>query len=45
MNKAKIDHDRKIRKFEYQIGDNVLTEHPKLKTGLSHGIAHKNYDP
>lgn len=45
MDKAKIDHDRKIKKFEYNIGDFVLTDHPKLKKGLSHGLAHKYYGP
>ncbi|RNA41791.1 hypothetical protein BpHYR1_051304 [Brachionus plicatilis] len=41
MDKAKLDNDRKIKKFEYNIGDYVLTDHPKLKKGLSHGLAHK----
>jgi hypothetical protein len=45
MEKAKIDHDRLIRKYEYKIGDLVLTDHPKLKKGLSHGLAHKFYGP
>ncbi|RNA39717.1 RNA-directed DNA polymerase (reverse transcriptase) domain containing [Brachionus plicatilis] len=40
MDKAKLDHDRKIKKFEYNIGDYVLTDHPKLKKGLLHGLAH-----
>ena len=35
MNRAKIDHDRKIQKFEYKIGDLVLCDHPELKRGLS----------
>ncbi|RNA08199.1 Retrovirus-related Pol poly from transposon, partial [Brachionus plicatilis] len=38
MDKAKLDHDRKIKKFMYNIGDYVLTDHPKLKKGLSHGL-------
>ncbi|CAF1005499.1 unnamed protein product [Brachionus calyciflorus] len=45
MNKAKVTHDRKIRKTEYKIGDLVLTDHPELKNGLSSGIAHKYYGP
>ncbi|RMZ98178.1 hypothetical protein BpHYR1_016843, partial [Brachionus plicatilis] len=34
MDKAKLDHDRKIKKFEYNIGDYVLT-----------GLAHKYHGP
>ncbi|CAF1095885.1 unnamed protein product [Brachionus calyciflorus] len=45
MNRAKIDHDRKIHKFEYKIGDLVLVDHPELKKGLSSGIARKFYGP
>ncbi|RNA05786.1 hypothetical protein BpHYR1_003568 [Brachionus plicatilis] len=45
MDKAKLEHDRKIRKFEYKVGDYVLTDHPKLKKGHSHGLAHKYYGP
>lgn len=45
MEKAKIDHDRRLKKHEYKIGDLVLTDHPKLKKGLSHGLAHKYYGP
>ena len=45
IDKAKFDHDRKIKKFEYSIGDYVLTDHPKLKKGLSHGLAHKYNGP
>ncbi|CAF0996337.1 unnamed protein product [Brachionus calyciflorus] len=45
MDKAKLDHDRKIRNHEYKIGDYVLTDHPKLKKGHSHGLAHKYHGP
>ncbi|CAF1075304.1 unnamed protein product [Brachionus calyciflorus] len=45
MNKAKIQHDRKIKKTEYKIGELVLTDHPELKKGLSSGIAHKYFGP
>ncbi|CAF0972705.1 unnamed protein product, partial [Brachionus calyciflorus] len=29
------------KKFDYNTGHYVLTDHPKLKKGLSHGLAHK----
>ncbi|CAF1034793.1 unnamed protein product, partial [Brachionus calyciflorus] len=45
MNKAKIHHDRNIKKTEYKIGELVLTDHPELKKGLSSGIAHKYFGP
>ena len=45
MNKAKIRHDRNIRKFEYEVGDFVLTDHVQLKKGLSSGLAHKYHGP
>ncbi|CAF1061670.1 unnamed protein product [Brachionus calyciflorus] len=45
MNKAKIRHDRNIRKFEYEVGDLVLTDHVQLKKGLSSGLAHKYHGP
>ena len=38
-------HDRKIKKFSYEVGDFVLVDHPHLKKGLSRGIAHKYYGP
>ena len=42
MYKAKVDHDRKIRKFEYKVGDRVLVNSPMLpKTGLCTGLAIK----
>ena len=40
MDRAKIDHDRNIKKRSYEIGDLVLTDHPQLAVGLSSGIAH-----
>lgn len=45
MDKTKIEHDRKIRRNTYKFGDYVLTDHPKLKKGLSHGFALKYYGP
>ena len=45
MQKAKTNHDRKIKRYEYKVGDLVLCDHPKLKKGLSHGLAHKYYGP
>jgi hypothetical protein len=42
MEKAKLDHDRQIKKFEYKIGDFVLTDHPELKkTSLM--VLHTNF--
>ncbi|RMZ97678.1 hypothetical protein BpHYR1_033445, partial [Brachionus plicatilis] len=40
-----IRHDRNIRKFEYEVGDFVLTDHVQLKKGLSCGLAHKYHGP
>ena len=45
MTKVKTRHDRQIRKFEYQAGDLVLCDHPRLKRGLASGLAHKYYGP
>ena len=45
MDKAKIRHDRNIRKFTYEIGDLVLADHVKIKKGLTSGLAHKYYGP
>ena len=45
MTKAKIRHDRNIRKFEYEEGDLVLCDHPRLKKGLAKVLAHKYYGP
>ncbi|RNA04353.1 hypothetical protein BpHYR1_052275 [Brachionus plicatilis] len=45
MDKAKIRHDRLIRKFEYELGDLVLTDHVQLKRGQCSGLAHKYFGP
>ena len=45
MDLAKIKHDRKIKKFTYNVGDLVLSDHVKLKTGQSSGLAHKYHGP
>ena len=45
IEKEKVRHDRKIKKGEYEIGDYVLCNHPKLKKGCSRGLAHKYYGP
>ena len=45
MEISKLYHDRKIKKFTYEVGDYVLVDHPHLKKGLSRGIAHKYYGP
>ncbi|CAF0955477.1 unnamed protein product, partial [Brachionus calyciflorus] len=45
MEKSKIDFDRRLKKFEYKIGDLVLCDHPNLKKGLSQGISRKFYGP
>ncbi|RNA18648.1 gap-Pol poly [Brachionus plicatilis] len=45
MEKSKIDFDRRFKKVNYNIGDFVLCDHPKLKKGLSQGIARKFYGP
>jgi hypothetical protein len=45
IKQAKVVHERRIKKQEYEIGDYVLTDHPKLKKRHSHGIAHKYYGP
>ncbi|CAF0912934.1 unnamed protein product [Brachionus calyciflorus] len=45
MDKAKLRHDRKIKKFEYEVGDLVLTDHVQLKKGLSSGLVHKYHGP
>ena len=42
MDKAKVDYDRKIRKFNFKVGDRVLVNSPMLqKTGLCTGLAKK----
>ena len=45
MDKAKWNHDRKIRKHEYRVGDLVLVNHPQIKAGLSQGLAIKYRGP
>ena len=45
MDVEKIAHDRKIKKAKYQVGDYVLCDHPRIKKGMSRGIAHKYYGP
>ena len=45
MNKAKIIYDRKIKPYEYKVGDLVLSDHPQLKIGQTHGLAHKYHGP
>ncbi|CAF1009978.1 unnamed protein product [Brachionus calyciflorus] len=45
MQKAKWNHDRKIKKFNYKIGDLVLADHPKVKKSSSQRIARKYYVP
>jgi hypothetical protein len=45
MNVAKIYYDRNIKPKQYKIGDLVLTDHVKIKTGLKHGMAHKYHGP
>ncbi|CAF0939416.1 unnamed protein product [Brachionus calyciflorus] len=45
MDKAKLRDDRKIRKFQNEVCDLVLTDHVQLKIGLSSGLVHKYHDP
>ena len=45
MDKAKINHDRSIKKMEYKVGDLVLVDHPRIGKGLSHGLAKKYRGP
>jgi hypothetical protein len=45
MNKAKEYHDRRLKKREYNIGELVLCNHPKVKRGTSKGLAVKYYGP
>lgn len=45
MSRAKRNYDRKVLKKEYEIGDWVLSNHPKLKGGLSRGLAPRYYGP
>jgi hypothetical protein len=45
MDLAKVKHDRKIKKFSYNVGDLVLSDHVNLKVGQSSGLAHKYHGP
>ena len=38
-------HNRRFKRIKYNIGDWVLVNHPKLKKGLSRGLAPKYYGP
>ena len=43
MDRHKILFDRRIKKFSYNVGDLVLCDHPRLKKGISRGLARKYY--
>jgi hypothetical protein len=45
MELTQINHNRKKKKAKYEEGDLVLSDHPKIKRGLSRGISHKYYGP
>ena len=45
MEKAKMYYERNLRKFDYENGELVLSDHPKIKEGDGHGFAHKWYGP
>ena len=45
MDKAKVNYDRHIRIGAYKKGDLVLCSHPKIKKGLSRGLAPRFYGP
>ena len=45
METAKIRHDRKIKKLQYELYDKVLVNHPKIKKGTSQGISPKYWGP
>ena len=45
MERAKLHHDRHIRKRTYEVGEWVLCNHPKLKNGLSRGLAPRYHGP
>jgi len=45
MDRAQVDYKRKIRKFNYEVGEWVLCSHPKVKRGLSRGLAPRYYGP
>jgi hypothetical protein len=45
MNRAKVYYDRNLRKQNYEIGDLVLCDQPKIQKGLSRGLAPRYYGP
>ena len=45
MERAKLHHDRHIRKRNYEVGEGGLCNHPKLKNGLSRGLATRYHVP
>ena len=45
MERAKVDYDRRIRKRSYEVGEWVLCNHPKIKKGLSRGLAPRYHGP
>ena len=45
MDRAKIAHDRNIKREKYEIGDQVLCSHPKIAKGQKRGIAPKYFGP
>ena len=45
VSRAVLDYNRRVKKFEYVIGDWVLCSHPRLKKGLSRGLAPRYYGP
>jgi hypothetical protein len=45
MDKAKIRHDRRIKKEQYEVGDLVLSNHPKYAKGMARGLTAKYYGP
>ncbi|CAF0916259.1 unnamed protein product [Brachionus calyciflorus] len=45
MERAKLRHDHQLKKFSYEINDLVLTDHVKVKKGISSGLAHKYHGP
>ena len=45
MSNAIKHHNRKYKRLEYEVGDTVLCNHPKLKKVLSRGLAPRFYGP
>jgi transposase InsO family protein len=41
----KFNHDRRMHPVQYEPGDLVLTDHPKLKVSRTRGLAHKFFGP